>query len=110
MDILSQETYTTEEASLKALEWCNNHKGWKRICDIKNRDNLYKTWTEIPAKERTLWIKNYGEYFAKSAWEELGTKPCKVPFGFISGKGEFYKDILQVPPLHNLMMVFKVAS
>lgn len=105
-----QESYTPEQASKLALEWCNKNKGWKRICDIADSDRLYKTWEEISAKERNKWISAYGEYSAEAAWKEFGRAPCKVPFGYISGKGEFYDDILKVPQWHNLMMVFKVGN
>ena len=103
----SEETYTTEQASQQALLWCQTHRGWQRICDIDNSDSLYKTWPELPQRERNSWIKAYGPHSAESAWQEFGIAPCKVPKGFISGKGEFYKDILQVPHYHNLMTVYK---
>lgn len=51
----------------------------------------------------------YGEYSAESAWREFGDSYCKVRKGFISGKGEFYEDVLDVPRFHNLMTVFKVG-
>jgi hypothetical protein len=103
------ESYTTEQAAALALEWCNKNPGWKRICDIENSDDLYKTWHELSEKEQWTWIQEFRDR-AEDAWLEFGRKPCKVPYGFISGKGEFYKNVLQVPPLHNLMMVFKVDA
>ena len=102
------ETYTAEQALRKALEWCENHKGWKRICDIEDSDSLYKTWEELPKKIRQYWISRYGEYSADNAWREFGEAYCKVPEGFVSGKGEFFKNVLEVPKFHNMMMVFKV--
>lgn len=103
------ESYTTEQASSKALEWCKNNKGWKRICDIADSDNLYKTWDELPEKIKKSLIDEFGKYSAESAWREFGDSYCKVPFGFISGKGDFYDNILDVPKFHNLMTVFKIS-
>lgn len=103
------ETYTTEQASQNAIEWCEKHPGWKRICDIENSDSLYKTWDELSDNVKKSWVDEYSKYSAESAWREFGKRPCKVPYGFITGKGEFYKDVLQVPLYHNLMMVFKVS-
>jgi len=102
------ETYTPKQASQQAVEWCKGHSGWKRICDIEDSDSLYKTWDELSERDRNSWIADYGSYSAEAAWREFGRRPCKVPYGFISGKGEFYKNVLQVPTLHNLMMIFKV--
>ena len=102
--------HTVDEAAKKALEWCKKHKGWQRICDIPDTDNLYKNWDELSPKERKPWIDDFGKLYAEDAWNAHGRKPCKVTYGFISGKGEFYKDILQIPPLHNFMMVFKTTS
>ncbi|MCO1599855.1 hypothetical protein [Desulfosporosinus nitroreducens] len=104
-----QESYTTEQASEHAKKWCSQHKGWKRICDIEDSDALYKTWDELPVKVRKEWESHYG-YSAENAWLEFGRKPCKVPKGFITGKGEFYENVLDVPPWHNLMMVFQTSK
>lgn len=103
------ETYTTEQASEKAQEWCKKNKGWKRICDIENSDSLYKKWDELPKKIKNDWINTYGENSAESAWKEFGDSYCKVSKGFITGKGEFYENVLDVPLNHNLMTVYKVG-
>jgi hypothetical protein len=103
------ETYTPEQASQKAIEWCNANKGWKRICDIEDSDSLYKTFDELPKKVQNYWIDEYGKYNAENAWKEFGESYCKVPTGYVSGKGEFYENVLDVPRHHNLMMVFKVG-
>jgi len=107
MRVDTGEKYTVKQATQHAFLWCQNNPGWKRICDIENSDSLYFTWDELPKKIRKQWKKHFGSY-AKEAWEEFGEKPCKVPYGFITGKGEFYNDVLKVPLNHNLMMVFKV--
>jgi len=103
-----EESYTTEQASQHALNWCAKNPKWKRICDIPDSDALYKTWEELPIKVRDSWESRYG-YDAKSAWREFGYRPCKVKFGFISGKGEFFRNVLDVPRFHNIMMVFRVG-
>ncbi|MRY42793.1 hypothetical protein [Clostridium beijerinckii] len=107
--IEKEEYYSTDEAAQKALEWCDKHEGWKRICDIEDSDSLYKNWDELSDKEKKPWIGYYGEFSAESAWRELEKRPCKVKYGFITGKGEFYNNILKVPKFHNLMQVYKVG-
>lgn len=101
-----EESYSVEQAAEHAVRWCSEHKGWERICDIDDSDSLYKTFDELPLRVRKSWEKEYPTD-PQGAWEEWGHKPCKVKYGFISGKGEFYRDILKVPRFHNLMMVFK---
>lgn len=107
-ECFEREWYSTEEASIHALRFCEKHPGWKRICDIEDSDSLYKTWAELPNREKRPWEKEYGRS-AEDAWGEFGNRPCKVPYGFISGKGKFYKKVTDVPCKHNLMMIFKVA-
>lgn len=97
-----------EDAAVKALEWCRNHIGWERICDIEDADSLYKTWDELSERKKNPWIRKFGLLGAKEAWGEFGDQPCKVQYGFISGEGKFYKDILDVPLSHGLMQIFKV--
>jgi uncharacterized protein YegP (UPF0339 family) len=41
MIIDTGEAYTAEQAAIKALEWCKQNPGWKRICDIENTDALH---------------------------------------------------------------------
>lgn len=54
-----------------------------------------------PAWVRICYIPDYDEYVSKRR---------KLPHGFISGKGVFYDRITDVPPFHNLMMVFRVGT
>lgn len=103
---MTEETYTVEQASARARTWCAAHPGWQRICDVENSDALYKTYDELPQRVRRTWDAHGGE----ASWKEFGHKPCKVPFGFISGKGEFYSNVLDVPRFHNLMMIFKTGE
>ena len=105
----SEEYYSSDQAAKKALEWCDKHKGWKRICDLEDSDSLYKNWNELNDKEKKPWVEYYGQFNAESAWREFGKRPCKVKYGFITGKGEFYNNILKVPRFHNLMQVYKVG-
>ncbi len=101
-------TYTTDNASQQALKWCGNHKGWQRLCDIKDPDSLYKTFQEIPARERNYWEKEC-RTDPVGAWREFGDAHCRVEFGYISGAGEFFKSIISVPQFHQSMMVFKTT-
>ncbi|WP_332237927.1 hypothetical protein [Sporolactobacillus sp. KGMB 08714] len=103
------ETYTIEEAADKALTWCDKHPGWQRIYDIDDTGSLYKTWKELSEKVKKPWIEHFGQYSAEAAWREFGDAPCKVPYGFITGKGDFFRSIIDVPQFHNVMMVFKVS-
>lgn len=93
-----------------ALEWCEKHPEWKRICDIPNSDALYKTWDELPKKSRALWERQYGEYYAESAWKEFGPSVCKVAYGFIGTNGAFYPQITDVPINLNCCQVFRVGG
>lgn len=99
------DTYSVDDAARHAEVWCETRPGWQRICDIEDTDALYKTYAELPERDRKYWDKNGGEY----AWREWGRRPCKVPFGFITGAGAFVRDILDVPRFHNSMMVFKTS-
>lgn len=101
----SKEFYSAEQASKHAADWCKRNPAWRRICDIPDSDALYKTYDEIPKRERAYWDQNGGE----ECWREAGNAKCKVATGFISGKGEFFDHVLKVPLHHNLMMVFRVG-
>lgn len=90
-----------------ALEWCEKHPGWKRICDIPDHESLYKTWSEIPAKVRRSYQDRYHES-AEDAWKEFGPCFCKVPKGFVGTDGVFYPEITDVPTNTNACMVFKL--
>jgi len=107
---MEYEYYSPEQAALHAQRFCEENPGWKRICDISDSDSLYLTWEELPKKIRNSWIRDYGEYSAESAWREFGQAKCKVQFGHVSGKGDFYPnyEFVKAPIGHNGMMVFKV--
>ncbi|MGE8319557.1 MAG: hypothetical protein ACN6O3_12495 [Comamonas sp.] len=103
---MTEPTFTVEQASAHAKEWCADHPGWQRICDVPNSDALYKTFAELPKRVQRAWEGRGGE----AAWKEFGNRPCKVPRGFISGAGEFYRNVLDVPRFHNLMTVYKTGA
>ena len=106
-----KKTYSTEEAAKFALKWCEKNNGWERICDIScDSEELYYSWSEITKKEKDFWIKEYGVDSAKDAWKEFGNKKCKIPYGFITGKGEFYSNILDVPLNHSIIMVYQTGK
>jgi hypothetical protein len=105
---MEKEWYSVEQAAKHALNWCKKHPAWMRICDLPfPTEELYYKWEELSKKEQEPWIEEYARS-AKEAWEEFSYGKCKVEYGFISGRGDFYDDVLDVPPFHNLMMVFKV--
>lgn len=103
---MTEQSFTTEQAADRAKAWCTAHPGWQRICDVPNSDALYKTFSELPERDQRAWHACGGE----AAWKEFGRAPCKVPNGFISGAGKFYRNVLDVPRFHNLMMVFKTRA
>lgn len=98
--------FTTDQASEHAVRWCSAHPGWQRICDLEDSDSFYEKWEDLPSRTRRAWETEYRSD-AKDAWQEFGTAKCKVPTGFISGAGFFYKKAIDVPAFHNMMMVFK---
>lgn len=98
------------KAAELARNWCQANPGWQPICDIGNgAEHLYFQWGELPAKTRREWGSDHDEHGAKEAWEEFGTKICKVPNGFVAEDGQFYstQDFLGLSL--NGMMVFKVT-
>ena len=105
---MENKEYSSEEVDRAAAEWCSNHPGWVRYCDIVDTDRCYKTWGELSQKERKHWAKNFDD--AKRAWETFGAKPCKYPEGYVSGAGFFYWDVLEVPIGHNFMTVIKLHN
>jgi hypothetical protein len=100
-----EEQYTVEQASQHAIAWCKRHPAWRRICDIPDYSVFMQTYDDIRKDERAYWDTIGGE----EAWKECGIRGSKVAVGFISGKGDFYDDVLKVPRFHNLMTVFRVG-
>lgn len=96
------EFYSVEQAAMHAVEWCKKHPAWVRICDLGDTSVYYVQWNELSDSDRKSWGTEY-------AYNEFATKRQKVKTGFISGKGEFFSDALDVPRWHNLMMVFCVG-
>ena len=105
----NSEHYSVADATRHAKRYCEDNPGWTPIWEIPNTDDLYKKWEELPKSHQRFWLKKYGEVGAKGAWEEMGHSVCKVPYGFISGEGSFYKEITDVPLFHNSVMIFKTA-
>lgn len=109
-ECFEREEYCVNQAAAYALKFCEKYPKWKRICDIENQEYLYKVWEELSGKEQEPWINQYGALGAKEAWKEFGHAPCKVQFAFISGAGKFYKHVTDVPPLHNMMQIYKIGE
>lgn len=66
----------------RCREWAKNHPGWELICDIEDSGKYYTQWKDLTRKERMYWIGTYRRE-GKSAFEEFGTKECKVEIGVI---------------------------
>ncbi|WP_314439466.1 hypothetical protein [Massilia timonae] len=98
------EFFSVEQASQHAAAWCAKHPAWLRICDLGDIDGnqFYVQWHELSARDQKGWGSEY-------AYNEFAIKAQKVEMGFISGKGEFYSEVLDVPPFHNLMQVIRVG-
>lgn len=99
------------EAAVHASKWCDANPGWQRICEIGNgAEHLYLSWEELPEKTRKVWGGEYDDHGAKEAWEEFGTKTCKVPYGFVAEDGQFYTMNEFLVLSLNGMMVFKTDA
>ncbi|WP_052660688.1 hypothetical protein [Paraburkholderia fungorum] len=98
------ETCTFEQVLQQSADWCANNPAWIRICDLPDgySDSLYVRWNELSAAQQRRWGSEFG-------YQEFATKRCKVPCGVVSGKGEFYERITDVPLFHNSMAVFRVG-
>ncbi len=98
------EFFSVEQASQHAAAWCAKHPAWLRICDLGDIDcdQFYVQWHELSARDQKDWGSEY-------AYREFAIRKSKVEMGFISGKGEFYSDVLDVPLFHNLMQVIRVG-
>lgn len=92
-----------------ALEWCEKHPGWVRICDVADTSILYKTWDELPPRERKGWTDRYHES-DEAAWNEFGYTPCKVPVGFVGTDGVFYPRITDIPTNTNGCQVYDLTG
>lgn len=101
----ASEAYTFEQVLQQSAEWCAKRPAWMRICDMPDgySESLYVQWEELRASQKRYWGTEY-------AYNEFSTRRCKVPYGYISGKGEFYESNADVPLSHNSMMVFKVGK
>lgn len=101
------EEYTVEQAAQHAAAWCAKRPAWMRICDLftanVETDQFYVQWHELSKREQEYWQSEYG-------YNEFAIKARKVEMGHISGKGEFYADILAVPLFHNTMQVIRVGT
>lgn len=100
--MIDGEFYSVEAAAKHAAEWCKKHPAWMRICDLEDTARYYVQWQELDERKREFWGSEH-------AYNEWASKRQKVKTGFISGKGEFFADILDVPRWHNSMMVFCVG-
>jgi hypothetical protein len=98
------EFYSVEQAAQHAAAWCAKRPAWMRVCDMADIDcdQFYVQWSELSKREQEYWG-------SEEAYDEFAIKAKKVRMGHISGKGEFYSDILAVPLFHNTMQVIRVG-
>ncbi len=91
----------------KFREWQKENPEWELCCDIPDTDILYIQWNELPKNERMSWIGTYGRD-AKNAFEEFGTKRCKVLAKVLSDKFELHEETDW--PYGEAMLVFKTGK
>jgi hypothetical protein len=95
--------YSPEDAMKHAREYVRTHPSWVLICDIENHDVLYVQWEELDKKSKAYWK-------SEEFYDENARKICKVANMHMSGAGELYADICDVPVGHNSMLMFKVGT
>ena len=81
-----------KEFVARCREWQKQNSEYELICDIPDVNIYYVQWSELPRAERMSWIGSYRRC-AKDAFEEFGTKRCKVECSVLD------KDMV----LHNAM-------
>ena len=92
----------TEKTAKAAMDWCEKHPGWQRICDIDS-STLYKKWDELSKSEQRKWD------FSEEVWSEHCDNKNKFCRGIIAGDGKFYRNILTAPTELGIMTVFKTG-
>jgi len=90
-----------------AADYCSKHPKWQRICDIESSDALMLRWEELSRKTRAYWES--GRRGGKEAWEEFGSRPCRVDWGCIDENGTFWRRC-NCPPDLNSMMIFMTGG
>ncbi len=102
--------FTVADAKRHAEAFCHRNPTWRMICDLDEADYSPLPWSMLPREERRHWLRRYGSS-APEAWAEFGTnKPMPYRMGYVSGAGEFFNDVLDVPRFHNLMTVVEVGG
>jgi hypothetical protein len=100
------EYFSVEQASAHAAEFCRKRPAWIRVCDMPDTEEvnraLYVQWDELSATQQAHWGSEY-------AYDEFARKRCKVKQGVMTGKGEFYASVLDVPLSHNMMGMYRVG-
>lgn len=98
--------YSDEEAAQCALEWCANHPGWKRLCDLPDVGMAYQSFDEQRDTVKEHWNARGGE----RAWIASGIRPFRYPVAYISGQGRVYRTIYAVPMHHNAHIVIQSSK
>jgi hypothetical protein len=100
------EYFSVEQASSHAAEFCRKNPAWLRVCDMPDTEEvsraLYVQWDELSKAAQERWGSEY-------AYDEFARKRCKVKQGVMSGKGEIYGSVLDVPLFHNMMCMYRVG-
>lgn len=96
--------YTQQDATKKAREYVSTHPAWVPICDmLADPGVLYYKFHELTDKERKYWEH-------PDRYNAYARKRCKVQRAHITGDGEIYADICDVPPKKGAsMMLYKVG-
>jgi len=100
--------YSVNDAARHAKTYCDKHKGWQRICDVKESEILSLRFDELPLREQRAW-KNQCPTAPEDSWKEFGIAPSRHPFKFMSGAGEIYGKHIDVPSGHQVMMLFNTS-
>jgi len=89
----------------RAREWQKANPEWQLICDIGDTETLYQQWSELPKRERMSWVGKYGES-ARSAFEEFGTKRCKVESAVLNAD----MQLCEVWPMGEAMRAYRTNA
>lgn len=91
----------------KCRDWQKKNRDYELCCDVPDASIHYVQWSELPKAERMSWVGSFGRC-AKDAFEEFGTKRCKVEVSVLDCNMNLL-DVMSWPP-GNAMMVFRTKQ
>lgn len=103
-----RDRYRREDAAHRAAEWCARNAGWLRICDLTCAAALQRAYEALPEPVRDYWAQRGG--FAAWKIKHSPRLTSRIDRGFVTGAGEFLRDISEVPIGHGMMMVFRLVD